>query len=341
MQRCLQLAAQGQGTAAPNPVVGAVLVHDGLVIGEGFHHHPGGPHAEVVCVASVKKEQRSLIQDATLYVSLEPCSHHGRTPPCTDLILKEGIRKVVVGCTDPNEKVNGKGIAILKSAGVEVLQNVLENECVFANRRFFTIHSLQRPYIILKWAHTADGFIGTGTKERLRISNEAANRLVHKWRSQEAAIMIGTNTAILDNPSLTARHWPGKNPVRIVIDKKLRVPQSLQLFNDGLPTWVVTTEKKEASGLVVYHQIENTNPQTVVSLLQQQNIQSVFVEGGRTLLQSFIDAGLWDECRIITAQQTFTGKGVPAPTGIDATNAQLQHLGNNSIATIYNTNFTV
>lgn len=339
MHRCLQLAAQGLGTAAPNPIVGAVLVHDDVVIGEGFHQRPGGPHAEVVCLNSVQKERQHLIEDATLYVSLEPCSHHGRTPPCTDLVLKHKIKRVVIGCADPFEKVRGTGIAKLHQGGVEVTQNILDKECVFANRRFFATHIHHRPYIILKWAQTADGFIGTGSAKRLRISNALTNRLVHKWRSEEAAIMVGTNTALFDDPSLTTRHWPNRNPLRIVVDRHLRLPGILKMFNDGLPVWVLTAKQHTSKGNVHYHSVTDTDPHTFAQLLQHQGLQSVLVEGGRALLQSFIDAGLWDECRIITAGDAFAGKGTTAPTGIATNFAQVEQFDNNCIATIYNPTF--
>ncbi len=237
MHRCLELARLGAGYVAPNPMVGAVLLHEGRIIGEGWHKEYGKAHAEVNCINAVKESERQFISQSTLYVSLEPCAHHGKTPPCTDLIIRHKIPRVVIGCRDSFKEVDGKGIEKLKAAGIEVETAVLEQECRELNKRFFTFHTKQRPYIILKWAQTSDGFIAplippkVGISEpqtqRLFISNEYSNILVHQWRSEEAAIMVGTNTALLDNPELTTRLWPGPSPVRLVIDLNLRLPDSL------------------------------------------------------------------------------------------------------------------
>src|SRR5437868_6012424 len=230
MHRCLELAKLAAGNVAPNPMVGAVLVHEEKIISEGYHKQFGEPHAEVNCINNVKEEDKHLIEKSTLYVSLEPCSHFGKTPPCTDLIIKNKIPKVVIGCVDIYKEVHGRGIKKLQDAEVEVVTGILEKECIELNKRFFTFHEKYRPYIILKWAESANGKIGIDT-ERVLISNEYSDRLVHKWRSEEAAILIGTNTALKDDPSLTTRLWQGNNPVRLVIDMDLRLPSHLKIFN--------------------------------------------------------------------------------------------------------------
>lgn len=314
MQRCLQLAQLGSGTTAPNPMVGAVLVYEDRIIGEGYHQKYGGPHAEVNCVAAVKEENRHLIPHSTLYVSLEPCSHFGKTPPCSDLIIKERISNVVIGCRDPFTEVDGKGIEKLIAAGITVRMDILTEECLEANKRFITYHTRKRPYIVLKWAETADGFIGTGTEERLHISNEYSNRLVHKWRKEESAILIGTNTALYDNPQLTNRYWGNTQPVPIVIDRHLRLPGSLALFKH--PKTIIVNDIKE--GLfegIRYVQIKKEVPllPQLLELLFQEQLLSVLVEGGATLLQTFLDAGIWDEAKVISSDMYFGGKGLKAP----------------------------
>lgn len=315
IQRCLQLAEQGRAHVSPNPMVGAVLVFDEQIIGEGWHQKYGWPHAEVNCINSVAEADKQLITQSTMYVSLEPCTHFGKTPPCADLIVENKIRHVVIGCRDSFAEVDGKGIEKLKAAGINVEVGILEKECVELNKRFFTFHEKQRPYIILKWAQSGDGFIGATGSERILISNDLTNRLVHKWRSEEAAILVGTNTALQDDPSLTTRLWPGKNPVRLVIDKELKLPASLRLF-DGSTKTIVFNYKKQADGNnLIYQQLnkdENILPQILSSLYQQQ-IQSVIVEGGSKLLQSFIDAGLWDEARVITNSEMLITKGTASP----------------------------
>ena len=324
MHRCLQLAALGRGSVAPNPMVGAVLVHEGKIIGEGYHKQYGGPHAEVECIASVKKEDHPLIHRSTLYVSLEPCAHFGKTPPCTDLIIANKIPAVVIGCRDPFHQVAGKGIFKLKEAGVEVTVGILEDESLRLNRRFFTYHTLHRPYVILKWAQTGDGRIAGEGGSRLRISNEATNRLVHQWRSEEMAILVGTNTALNDDPELTTRLWPGKNPVRLVVDMDLRLPQDLKLFLSGPPTIVFNLREHRfpEGGLanlendkVYYYQVtaDVSLVQQVLHGLYHTGVQSVIVEGGAHLLQSFIEEDAWDEARIITNEEMHIGSGLPAP----------------------------
>lgn len=324
MQRCLQLAALAQGHVAPNPMVGAVLVHERKIIGEGYHQQYGGPHAEVNCINAVAGEDKQFLPQSTLYVSLEPCAHFGKTPPCADFIIQNKIGKVVIGCADPFAEVNGRGIKKLLAAGIEVVQGVLEKQCIELNKRFFTFHAKQRPFIILKWAQTQNGFIAGDCKQRLFITNEMTNRLVHKWRSQEAAIIVGTNTALLDDPSLTTRLWPGKNPLRLVVDLPLRLPHHLRLLDGSVATIVfnakqhtIANEWKESNGRkgVTYYQIEKEKnlPQQVVSALYSLNIQSLIVEGGTQLLQSFINEKLWDEARIITNKNLVTDNGHSAP----------------------------
>lgn len=315
MQRCLQLAQLAAGHTAPNPMVGAVLVHDGVIIGEGYHKQYGGPHAEVNCINSVAEEHKHLIPSSFIYVSLEPCAHYGKTPPCADLIIRNKIPKVVVGCRDPFKQVDGKGIEKLVNAGIDVTVGVLEKECRQVNRRFFTFHTQHRPYVLLKWAQTGDGKIASYSEERLLISNDISNKLVHKWRSEEAAILVGTNTALMDNPSLTNRLWSGKSPIRLVIDMDLRLPKHLQLFNGEVKTIVFNSIKHEESERVSHYQVTEdvSMVHQILNACYQNNIQSIMVEGGAKLLQSFIDEGMWDEARVITNTQLFIGEGLPAP----------------------------
>jgi len=362
---------------APNPMVGAVLLHEDKIIGEGWHQQYGGPHAEVNAIRQAALSGQTDLSESTLYVSLEPCAHHGKTPPCTDLIIHHKIKKVVIGCRDPFKEVDGKGIEKLKAAGVEVelADRLLAYECKNMNKRFFAFHTKQRPYIILKWAQTADGKIASPPPEggilvsdtsnsyqkfedsknppsrgreasRLLISNEYSNRLVHKWRSEEASILVGTNTALLDDPELTTRLWPGPSPVRLVVDMDLRLPSSLKIFNDVSPTIIFNTkvhseesewsafvlsgwsapspseiseqsERKERSSGVrsFYYQVTNdvSLVHQVIRALYQLNIQSVIVEGGARLLRSFMDDGLWDEIRIIHNYSLHAGDGLNAP----------------------------
>lgn len=325
MQRCLELARLGAGHVAPNPMVGAVLVHEGKIIGEGWHRKYGEAHAEVNAVGqTIQNGQAEKISQSMLYVSLEPCAHFGKTPPCADLIIRHKIPKVVIACRDPFEQVNGKGIEKLKAAGVEVELGVLEMEAVELNKRFFTFHEQQRPYIILKWATTTDGFIAppppagdirNSHSKRLLISNEYSNRLVHKWRSEEAGIMTGTNTALLDDPSLTVRSWTGLSPVRLVLDMNLRLPVSLKVFDKEVKTVVFNAVKQQEEDNLLYYQVnkkESLLPQ-VLKALYELKIQSVLVEGGARLLQSFIDVGCWDEARVIRNDQLTIGKGLRGP----------------------------
>lgn len=311
----MQLARLGSGYTAPNPMVGAVLVYNQTVIGEGYHQIYGQAHAEVNCINSVSATNQPLIEKSTLYVSLEPCAHFGKTPPCADLIIKCNIPKVVIGCRDSFAAVDGKGIERLRSAGIAVTVAVLEAEAIALNKRFFTFHQQQRPYIILKWAQSSNGKIAGNDYERIFISNPFTNRLVHQWRSEEMAIMVGTNTALKDDPALTSRLYPGKNPVRIVIDMELKLPASLQIFDDASKTIVFNRHKQEAGSMLSFYKIEagqNVIPQ-ILAILYQLQIQSVIIEGGAKLLQSFITANCWDEARVITNTQMKIAEGINAP----------------------------
>lgn len=336
MQRCLQLAAMGAGRVAPNPMVGAVLVFNGRIIGEGYHQVYGGPHAEVNCINNVTEADREFITKGTMYVSLEPCTHFGKTPPCADLIIKNKIPAVVIGCRDSFVAVNGKGIERLEAAGIHVTVGVLEKDCLALNKRFFTFHEKQRPYIILKWAQSSDGKISATGPERLLISNDLTNRLVHQWRTEEAAILVGTNTALLDNPALTARLWRGNNPVRLVIDKELKLPIHLKLFDGSVKTIVFNYKKQSESENLVYHQLNKKEAvlTQILSALYSMQIQSVIVEGGFKLLQSFIDEGLWDEARIITNSTMVIRKGLDAPVLNDGMLFEEQNIKNDIVSFI-------
>ena len=315
MHRCLELAKQGIAYVAPNPMVGAVLVHNGKIIGEGFHQQYGRPHAEVNCINSVSAKDKDKISNSVLYVSLEPCSHFGKTPPCTDLIVANKIPEVVIGCRDPFKEVDGKGIEKLKASGVKVSDGILEKECQQLNKRFFTFYTKHRPYIILKWAETGDGKIAANGTDRLLISNEQTNRFVHKWRSEEASILVGTNTALLDDPELTTRNWPGSSPVRSVVDMDLKLPSSLKIFNDKQRTVIFNTIRHEEKDNLIYYQVtEDVNiVHQIVNALYQMKIQSVIVEGGARLLQSFIDEEMWDEVRVIKNEELIINNGLAAP----------------------------
>ena len=315
MHRCLQLAKKGAGFTAPNPMVGAVLVHKNSIIGEGYHQRYGQAHAEVNCISSVVEKDRRFIPESTLYVSLEPCAHTGKTPPCADLIIANKIPQVIIACRDPFSEVNGRGIEKLQNAGVTVITGVLEQEALALNKRFITFYTGHRPYIILKWAQTANGRIGHDAAGRLIISNDYTNRLVHKWRSEEAAILVGTNTAMHDDPALTNRLWPGNNPVRLVVDRQLRLPSSLQLFDKKVKTIVFNTVKHEEEENLLYYQVTTdvNLVHQVVHALYHLKIQSVLVEGGAQLIRSFVDEGMWDEARIITNKNLFVNAGIPAP----------------------------
>ncbi|MFN8289776.1 MAG: bifunctional diaminohydroxyphosphoribosylaminopyrimidine deaminase/5-amino-6-(5-phosphoribosylamino)uracil reductase RibD [Chitinophagaceae bacterium] len=339
MARCLELARKGAGHVAPNPMVGAVLVHNDRILAEGWHRQYGAPHAEVNCIEeAVDKGYRELIPRSTLYVSLEPCAHYGKTPPCTDLIIRHKIPEVVIGCRDPFPEVNGKGIEKLEAAGLRVVTGVLEQECRELNRRFFTFHTMHRPYVLLKWAQTADGKMAAGTGRRLLISNEYTNRLVHRWRSEEAAILVGTHTALYDDPALTNRLWPGPSPVRMVVDMKLRLPLSLKLFDGKERTIVFNRIKQEEKGNLNYVRVkdEESLVQEVLQTLYQLKLQSVMVEGGARLLQSFISEGAWDEATVIMNNEVLAGEGLLAPLLTDASKISTGRIANDTIGIFYN-----
>ncbi len=341
MHRCIQLAKSGAGYVAPNPMVGAVLVHEERIIGEGYHQEYGQAHAEVNCVNSVSEEDKHLISSSTLYVSLEPCSHYGKTPPCSTRIIHERISKVIIGCRDPFKEVAGKGIEQLQNAGVDVAIGVLENDCKELNKRFLTFHIQHRPYIILKWAQTANGKIATLSNERLFITNEFTNRAVHKWRSEEMGILIGTNTALKDNPELTNRLWSGKNPVRLIVDMHLRLPSSSKIFDQQQPTIIFNALRHEENGNVRYYQVTEdvSIVHQILNACYQNNIQSIIVEGGAKLLQSFIDEDLWDEARIITNEILHIENGLPSP---ELSNYKFSHSENiftDRISYYYNRSF--
>ena len=315
MHRCLDLAGNGSGYVTPNPMVGAVLVYDGKIIGEGYHQQYGQAHAEVNCINSVNKEYKNQMKESVLYVSLEPCAHFGKTPPCTDLIIANQVPEVVIGSLDPFKEVNGKGIEKLKAAGINVIYGILEKECRQLNKRFFTFHTQHRPYIILKWAETADRKIAGDGTNRVYISNEQTNRLVHKWRSEETSILIGTNTALFDDPELTTRNWPGPSPIRLVVDMDLKLPPSLKIFSDKQKTIVFNSIKHEENGNLNFYQVtRDAEPvHQIVNALYQMKILSVIVEGGAKLLQSFIDEGMWDEARVIKNEKLIINNGLAAP----------------------------
>lgn len=317
MKHCLELARRGAGQVAPNPMVGCVVVHKGKIIGEGYHEKYGEAHAEVNAIRSVKNPD--LLKESTLYVTLEPCAHHGKTPPCSDLIVEKQIPKVVIGTIDPFAKVAGRGIERMQKAGIDVQVGILEDECRELNKRFFTFHQKHRPFIMLKWAQTQDGFIDIDREaenygEPTWITGSEALLRVHQLRAEENAIMVGTNTAEKDDPSLTVRHCKGENPLRIVLDKNLRLSASLKLFNHESETIIINSVKDEQRENVEFIRVDysqNILPQVLEVLYQKEKL-SLIVEGGRTLLQSFIDQQLWDEAYVFTGTKKF-GNGIPAP----------------------------
>ena len=302
IKRCIELAKNGLGTTYPNPLVGCVIVFENTIIGEGWHKKSGEAHAEVIAIESVQNKE--LLSSSTLYVSLEPCSHFGKTPPCADLILKYKIPNVVIGTIDPNSKVAGKGIQKLKDSGVNVTLGILEKEGNELNKRFFTFHRKSRPYIILKWAESADGFISPINKSEQKpvwISNEYSRQLVHKWRSEEQAILVGTQTIIDDNPSLTVRDWVGINPIRLVIDKENTIDSSYNIFDNQAKTIVFSNKEVTSNSDTIQYikvDFDKNSTQAIVDKLFENNIQSIIIEGGRKTIQSFIDAHLWDEARV-------------------------------------------
>lgn len=318
MLRCIELAKNGLGLTYPNPMVGSVIVHNERIIGEGYHVKAGEPHAEVNAINSVAN--KALLKDSVIYVSLEPCSHYGKTPPCSELIIKSGIPKVVIGCEDTFSKVSGRGIKMLEDAGCEVLTGVLEKECRNLNKRFFTFHEKKRPYVILKWAQTLDGFIDVIRDENHEIqptwiSGETSKQLVHKWRAEEQSILVGTNTALKDNPGLDVREWAGENPLRLVIDKKLKLDKSFKLLNGKTETLIFSymdfiAETKNSE--VISLSKGSDFVEEILNVLYERGVQSVIIEGGRVLLDSFIFKNVWDEARAFVGNKSFI-KGIKAP----------------------------
>lgn len=317
MRRCFELARKGIGKTGLNPMVGSVIVRNGRIIGEGFHREYGGPHAEVNAINSVKDQ--ALLQESTIYVSLEPCAHFGKTPPCSLLIREKKIPRVVIAMMDPHPEVSGKGKTILEEAGIEVISGILEKEAKFLNRRFLVNQTSKRPYVILKWAQSSDGFIDKLRKpgdplEPNWITNQTSRMLVHKWRAEESGIIAGVNTVLTDNPALNVRDWTGKCPVRIVIDRKNRISENFKIKDDTEKTWIFTGEKKKGKGInTEYFTVnENFSLESFLKRLLTMGISSLIVEGGHFLLDHFISNDLWDEARVFTGQLKFE-KGVPAP----------------------------
>ncbi|WP_372766079.1 bifunctional diaminohydroxyphosphoribosylaminopyrimidine deaminase/5-amino-6-(5-phosphoribosylamino)uracil reductase RibD [Lutibacter sp.] len=319
INRCIELAKNGLGCTYPNPLVGSVIVLNDKIIGEGWHQKAGEPHAEVNAINSVK--DKSFLKEATIYVNLEPCSHYGKTPPCANLIVENGIKKVVVGSIDANSKVSGKGVLHLQNNGCDVIVGILENECLNLNKRFFTYHNKKRPFIILKWAETEDGFIdklrdSTSESSPNWISNTYSQQLVHKMRAEEQSVLVGTTTALNDNPKLNTRNWFGSNPVRIVLDKMLKIPSHYNLYDGSLKTIVLTVKApdKNINHNTCFEQIDfNENlPKQICDVLYQHEIQSVIIEGGAQILQTFIDDNLWDEAYVFVGNTKFEN-GLKAP----------------------------
>ncbi len=313
MLRALELASLGRGLVSPNPMVGCVIVKDGKIIGEGWHEKYGGPHAEVNAFNSV--EDKSLLQDAVVYVSLEPCAHCGKTQPCADLFVQYPVRKVVICNIDPNPLVAGKGIEKLIAGGKDVDVGILEEKGAELNKRFFAYIEKKRPYILLKWAETSDGYIAHENHDSKWISGELSRKLVHKWRTEEDAIMVGTNTALYDNPRLNVRDWTGRNPTRILIDKELQVPEGAHLFDGTQTTICYNFKRQEVKNMTEFVKLDPVEDlmKHVIEDLYERKIQSVIVEGGAKLLGSFINAGVWDEARIFRSRHEF-GTGIEAPS---------------------------
>lgn len=316
MRRCFELASHGLGNTRTNPLVGSVIVHNGKIIGEGYHHEYGGPHAEVNAIRSV--QDKSLLAESTIYINLEPCSHFGKTPPCSTLILNHRIPRAVICNSDPFPSVSGKGIEALRNAGVDVTVGVLEKEGAFLNRRFLTFHKKKRPYIILKWAETADGFIDIMRQEgdpvgTNWITDDVARTLVHKWRSEESGLMVGTNTIIADNPKLNVRRWTGNSPLRIAFDRNGRVPESANILDGSQNTLIFTCVQEKYSGKINSVLVDHDfKLEEILDELYSQRILSILVEGGQQIHNAFIRSGLWDEARVFKGRMMFS-QGVNAP----------------------------
>ncbi|WP_213278091.1 bifunctional diaminohydroxyphosphoribosylaminopyrimidine deaminase/5-amino-6-(5-phosphoribosylamino)uracil reductase RibD [Chryseobacterium indologenes] len=329
IKRCIELAQKALGKTYPNPLVGSVIVHNGEIIGEGYHHKAGENHAEINAINSVKN--KDLIPESTIYVSLEPCAHFGKTPPCALKIKELGFKKVVIGAMDSHDKVNGKGKKIIQDAGIEAVSGILEQECIELNKRFFTYHEKKRPYIILKWAESGDGFLDKDFKPTA-VSNTLVNQFVHQLRADEHAILVGTQTALNDNPSLTVRNAEGTNPVRILIDFDLKVPSGYNIYNDEAKTLVLNSVKEGTEGSIQFIKInkENFLPELMEALYKEQ-IQSVIIEGGRFTLQQFINANLWDEAIVIKNENLKLEKGTKAPE-FNHTATKIENFRDNTVS---------
>lgn len=318
MQRCLDLARLGSGNVSPNPMVGSVIVCEQKIIGEGYHRAYGDAHAEVNAINQVfenHENARDLLKRSIIYVNLEPCSHFGKTPPCADLIISHEIPRAVIGCRDPFEQINGKGIERLKNAGIDILESIMTEECIDINKRFFTRIQKQRPYIILKWAQTKDGFFASSDGSQKWISSQQAKQLVHRWRTEEDAVLVGKNTVLADNPRLNSREWSGRDPIRIVIDRRLELPNNLHVFDQSQDTIIFNEQKTDLVDRIKYLELEdfdNLLPQLIAYQLYLMDVQSLIVEGGAQTLSLFINAGLWDEARVFTSTDNWNA-GITAP----------------------------
>ncbi len=311
MKRAMELAFQGMGSVSPNPMVGCVVVHEGKIIGEGYHKEYGQLHAEPNAINSVK--DKALLKESTVYVTLEPCAHHGKTPPCADLLVDRKVKRVVIGAIDSNPLVGGKGVKIVREAGIEVTTGVLEDELRWQNRRFFTMMEKKRPYVILKWAQTQDGFVARKNYDSKWISNSLSRQMVHRWRAEEAAIMVGTKTAYYDNPRLNVRDWVGKDPIRVLIDKQLTLDTNYSLFDGSQPTICYNLLKSsEVKNLSYVKLEEGFSVEDILDDLYDRKVQSIIIEGGSVLLQHFIRLGIWDEARVFVGPVRF-GEGIPSP----------------------------
>lgn len=318
LQRCIDLARLGAGSVSPNPMVGSVIVCDDKIIGEGYHRVYGQAHAEVNAINQVFETHdnaKELLSRSTIYVNLEPCSHFGKTPPCADLIISNEIPRAVIGCRDPFDQINGKGIEKLRNAGIDVVEGIMTEQCIDLNKRFFTRIQKQRPYIILKWAQTSDGYFAPADRSQKWISSQNAKQLVHRWRTEEDAVLVGKNTALADNPRLNSREWPGRDPIRIVIDRRLELPEDLHVFDQSQDSIIFNEQKTDLVDRIKYLELEdfdNLLPQLIAYQLYLMDIQSLIVEGGAETLNLFIKAGLWDEARVFTGPQNWNS-GIPAP----------------------------
>ncbi|WP_079240453.1 bifunctional diaminohydroxyphosphoribosylaminopyrimidine deaminase/5-amino-6-(5-phosphoribosylamino)uracil reductase RibD [Chryseobacterium indologenes] len=329
IKRCIELAQKALGNTYPNPLVGSVIVHNGEIIGEGYHHKAGEHHAEINAINSVKN--KDLIPESTIYVSLEPCAHYGKTPPCALKIKELGFKKVVIGAMDSHDKVNGKGKKIIQDAGIEAISGILEKECIELNKRFFTYHEKKRPYIILKWAESDDGFLDKDFKPTA-VSNTLVNQFVHQLRADEHAILVGTQTALNDNPSLTVRNTEGVNPVRILIDFDLKVPASFNIYNSEARTLVLNSVKESTEEHIQFIQIHKAHfLQELMEVLYKEQIQSVIIEGGRFTLQQFINANLWDEAIVIKNENLILENGTKAPE-FDQIPATIENFRDNTVS---------